>query len=117
MAALTILDDGYATGNAAPNLTIEGCDTLLGAPVGIFVDEATVDVCTGTAVSAADLCDPSSGNPIVPVRTRPNMGGQHNYDPKHEPDSIFALVAVYAPELADIFSGLLPIAPSSPDNG
>jgi hypothetical protein len=101
----------YATGNAPPNLTIEGCDTFLGAPVGIFVDEATVDVCTGTADTAADLCDPSSGNSIVPVRTRRIWVVNTTTILSTEPDSIFALVAVYAPELAD-FLGFSDCTPS-----
>ena len=104
--------DADAEQNAAPNLTIEGCNTLLGSPLGIFVDEATVNVCTGTAATAADLCNPSSVSAIVPVPTRRiwvvNAEGVDNA----YPDSTFAYVSVYAPELA-AFLGVSNCAPNS----
>jgi DNA-binding beta-propeller fold protein YncE len=96
--SVTIYDNG-ATGNAAPNLTIEGCATLLGAPVGIFVDEATVNVCTGIAADADALCEPSSGNSIVPVRTRRIW--VVNSETIQSPEGFgFGLITIYAPELA-----------------
>jgi hypothetical protein len=91
--------NGYASGNVPPNLTIEGCNTFLGSPVGIFVDEATVDVCIGTADNAADLCDPSSGNSTVPVRTRRIW--VVNTTITSSDAGFVSLVTVYAPELAE----------------
>jgi hypothetical protein len=91
--------DSYLSGNLSPNLTIEGCNTFLGSPVGIFVDEATVDVCTGTADTAADLCDPSSGNSIVPVRTRRIW--VVNTTITSSGAGFSSLVTVYAPEVAE----------------
>lgn len=62
--------DADANRSAPPNLIVEDCTTPLFSPVGLFVDEATVDLCLGSAPDAADLCNPVGGNVIIPLQTR-----------------------------------------------
>ena len=100
---VTVFNAG-ARGNAAPNLTIEGCNTSLGGPIGIFVDEATVSVCIGSAATAADLCNPANGNVIVPVPTRRIWVVNDEAVDNNPDDLAFGTVTIYAPELAFVLS-------------
>lgn len=80
-----------AAGTAPPNLILEDCTTPMLQPVGLFVDETTINICLGTADTATDLCNPAEGNLIIPVPTRRiwvvNRNGGY--------------VTIYAPDLAD----------------
>jgi hypothetical protein len=68
--------DSFGNGNDFPNRLIFGCNAALtyglslADPVGLFVDEATVDLCIGSDDDATDLCDPARGNFVVPIPTR-----------------------------------------------
>jgi hypothetical protein len=103
--------DAEASGDNAPNLTIEGCNTLVDQPGGLFVDEATISICTGSADNADKLCDPSSGNSITPVRTRRIW----LVDQTTVQNGNTGEVTIYAPELAAALN--LSNCASNPETG
>jgi hypothetical protein len=119
------VSDSSANGVISPNLLIYGCNDppiyglSLADPVGLFVDEATVDLCLGSADNAMDLCDPSSGNQIMPVPTRRIWelsrkmlsADWQRLNFAETPTFFGGNVSVYTPELADVIDAL-GLAPS-----